>query len=100
MTFVNKNQRSIPIELKKHSFSTLLNSGRNKKIKENILIYLQDAPMSAKQLSEKIPCMRSSVCYALNKLCKKEVISQYQSIYDVQTNRTVTLYSLVECQVH
>ena len=89
-------QFSNPQERKKLSFSTLLTTGRQKQIKEKILICLNDAPMTARQLSEKIPCMRSSVCYALKKLSKDNLVSDNDSVFDDLTERTVTLYSLVE----
>ena len=39
--------------------------------------------------------MRSSVCNALLKLSKANLISDKDSIFDLMTERTVTLYSLV-----
>lgn len=89
-------QSGNPPERKNLSFSTLLTTGRQKQIKEKILICLNDAPMTARQLSEKIPCMRSSVCYALKKLSKDNLVSDNDSVFDDLTERTVTLYSLVE----
>jgi predicted transcriptional regulator len=88
-------QSTTPNERKKLSFSTLLSTGRQKQIKEKILICLNDGPMTARQLSEKIHCMRSSVCNALLKLSKANLISDKDSIFDLMTERTVTLYSLV-----
>ena len=88
-------QSTTPNERKKLSFSTLLSTGRQKQIKEKILICLNDGPMTARQLSEKIHCMRSSVCNALLKLSKANLISDKDSIFDDLTERTVTLYSLV-----
>jgi predicted transcriptional regulator len=52
--------------------------------------------MTARQLSEKIHCMRSSVCNALLKLSKANLISDKDSIFDDLTERTVTLYSKVQ----
>lgn len=88
-------QSTTPNERKKLSFSTLLSTGRQKQIKEKILICLNDGPMTARQLSEKIHSMRSSVCNALLKLSKANLISDKDSIFDLMTERTVTLYSLV-----
>lgn len=90
------NQSGNPPERKKLSFSTLLTTGRQKQIKEKILICLTKGPMTARQLSEKIPCMRSSVCYALKKLTSANLVTDKDSTFDDQTERTVTLYSLVE----
>ena len=90
------NQSGNPPERKKLSFSTLLTTGRQKQIKEKILICLSKGPMTARQLSEKIPCMRSSVCNALLKLTKANTISDKDSIFDDITERTVTYYSLVQ----
>jgi predicted transcriptional regulator len=81
---------------KKTSFSKLLSSGRNKQIKQRALFFLQIGPLTARQLSEKVPCMRSSVCGVLLKLSNSGIIDTRQSIYDNETNRNVTLYSLVE----
>lgn len=89
-------QSGTPPERKKLSFSTLLTTGRQKQIKEKILICLNDGPMTARQLSEKIPCMRSSVCNALLKLTKANLVSDKDSCFDDLTERTVTLYSLVQ----
>lgn len=89
-------QSENPEDRKKLSFSTLLTTGRQKQIKEKILICLNDGPMTARQLSEKIPCMRSSVCYALKKLTSANLVSDKDSIFDDLTERTVTLYSLVQ----
>jgi predicted transcriptional regulator len=83
-----------PQERKKLSFSTLLTTGRQKQIKKKILVCLNDSPMTARQLSETIPCMRSSVCSALLKLSKANLISDKNSIFDAMTKRNVTLYSL------
>ena len=83
-------------ERKKLSFSTLLISGRNKQIKKQILNCLNDRPMTARQLSETIGCMRSSVCYALLKLTKANLVSDNDSTFDNLTERTVTLYSKVK----
>lgn len=88
-------QSTTPNERKKLSFSTLLISGRNKEIKKQILNCLNDRPMTARQLSETIGCMRSSVCYALKKLTSANIVSDKDSIFDDLTERTVTLYSLV-----
>ena len=89
-------QSGNPPERKNLSFSTLLTTGRQKQIKKQILICLNDGPMTARQLSEKIPCMRSSVCNALLKLTNDNLVSSKDSIFDDLTERTVTLYSLVE----
>jgi len=89
-------QFSTPQERKNLSFSTLLTTGRQKQIKEKILICLNDGPMTARQLSEKINCMRSSVCYALKKLTSANIVSEKDSCFDNLTERTVTLYSLVQ----
>lgn len=89
-------QFSNPEQRKKTSFSTLLSTGRQKQIKEKILICLNDGPMTARQLSESLPCMRSSVCNALLKLTKANLVSDKDSCFDDLTERTVTLYSLVE----
>ena len=89
-------QSGNPPERKKLSFSTLLTTGRQKEIRSKILICLNDGPMTARQLSEKIHCMRSSVCNALLKLSKANLISDKDSIFDDLTERTVTLYSKVQ----
>ncbi len=86
---------SDPNERKKLSFSTLLSTGRQKQIKEKILVCLNNGSMTARQLAETIPCMRSSVCNALQKLSKDNLVSDKDSIFDDLTERTVTLYSLV-----
>lgn len=93
------NQSGNPPERKKLSFSTLLSTGRQKQIKKKILICLSEQPMTARQLSEKIRCMRSSVCNALQKLTKDKIINDSVSVFDDLTERTVTLYSLVELDV-
>ena len=86
---------SDPNERKKLSFSTLLTTGRQKEIRSKILVCLNTSPMTARQLAETIPCMRSSVCNALQKLSKDNLVSDKDSIFDDLTERTVTLYSLV-----
>lgn len=91
-----KKQSCNTLNRKKLSFSTLLTTGRQKQIKEKILICLSNGPMTARQLSEKIPCMRSSVCNALLKLTKANMVSDKDSIFDDLTERTVTYYSLVQ----
>jgi predicted transcriptional regulator len=88
-------QSTTPNERKNLSFSTLLTTGRQKEIRTKILVCLNDGPMTARQLAETIPCMRSSVCNALLKLSKANLISDKDSIFDVMTERNVTLYSLV-----
>lgn len=89
-------QSTTPNERKNLSFSTLLTTGRQKQIRSKILICLNDGPMTARQLAETIPCMRSSVCNALLKLSKANLISDKDSIFDDLTERTVTLYSKVQ----
>lgn len=89
-------QFSTPQERKKTSFSTLLSTGRQRDIKKQILNCLNERPMTARQLSETIGCMRSSVCYALKKHTSANIVSDKDSIFDDLTERTVTLYSLVE----
>ena len=89
-------QSTTPNERKNLSFSTLLSTGRQKQIKKKILICLNNGPMTARQLSEKIPCMRSSVCNALLKLSKDNLVSDNDSVFDDLTQRTVTLYSKVQ----
>lgn len=93
------NENSNPSERKNLSFSTLLTTGRQKQIKEKILICLENQPMTARQLSENIPCMRSSVCNALQKLSKDKIINDSDFIFDDLTERIVTLYSKVECDL-
>jgi predicted transcriptional regulator len=96
MQMYQLNENSNPNERKNLSFSTLLTTGRQKQIKEKILICLENQPMTARQLSESIPCMRSSVCNALQKLSKNKIINDSDSIFDDMTERIVTLYSMVE----
>ena len=88
-----------PTDLKNLSLSTLLTTGRNKQIKSKILIILETGPKTARQLSEAIGCMRSSVCFALKKLSLNGLINDQSCSFDYMTERTVTLYSLVSGQV-
>lgn len=75
------------------SYIHLLRTGRIKKIKEQILICLETGPMTARELSEKIGCVRSSVCNALNYYSTNGIIDDTGTKYDEQTGRHVTLYS-------
>ena len=88
------NELDNPGNRKKLSFSELLSTGRQKQIKQKILICLEKTPMTAWQLSEQIPCLRSSVCFALKKLCISNLVSDKDSTFDMLTERNVTLYSL------
>lgn len=92
-------QSTTPNQRKNLSFSTLLSTGRQRDIKKKILVCLHDGPMTARQLAESLPCMRSSVCNALLKLTKANLVNDNDSTFDDLTERTVTLYSLVQAKV-
>ena len=71
---------SDPNERKKLSFSTLLTTGRQKEIRSKILVCLNTSPMTARQLAETIPCMRSSVCKKTTAFNQKRVVRKYKKL--------------------
>lgn len=87
-----QSQRS---DVKNFSYSVFQSTGREDQIKNRILICLHEKPMTARQLSERIICMRSSVCKPLVHLLEIGLVSDKETTYDHLTSRTVTLYSLV-----
>ena len=94
----DKNQNRSSQNVKIESYIQLVRTGRQKKIKEQILICLKTEPMTARELSEKINCVRSSVCNALNYFSKNNTIDYTRTKYDELTERHVTLYSLKQDQ--
>lgn len=83
-----------PRHRKKDSYLKTIRSGRQKQIKDKILHHLEEKPMTARELSEAIHCLRSSVCGALKLLCNKGKLETSGTKYDVLTERNVTLYAM------
>lgn len=91
----NTISKNTQLELRNLSFISYTVSGKRKEIRNQILYYLQYRDLTARELSVYIKCMRSSVCKALQDLIKNNQITGSQTAYDKETNRNVTLYSLI-----